>query len=182
MPDEMFAVDTRYLVAISLLLMEMTLHETAQITPRAETALAGQKDDEFVAPDELDAAAVLLTPPQLSRCPEALLRNEVRELAARGMRGSLGRSILARDLSISRIHLRQLQVLFSHSINKLGQGKGDEKRLRLLGDLVARQHRMMTTSAELLLRLDSVPTTSFQVRADAAAFLVSNNGGQPNMG
>jgi len=146
--------------------------ETAEITTCAESAMAHEERDHFIAPDEMDVAAVLLTPPELSKYPERVVKAEATALFAEGLRGAMGRSILARDLSISRVHLRHLQVQLDHAVNKLSRGKGDDKRVRLLSDLVSRQHKMMSTSAELLLRLDSVPAATFRVEADQAAFVV----------
>ena len=131
------------------------------------------EDPAFVPADELDQLAALMLPPEVCQQPAKLTQAEAEALFEEGLRGAAGRSLLARDVAASRGHVRFYQALLDVEVDRLARGDGDVKRARFYSDLVDRQHRRLTTTCELLLRLDAVPAASFRVEAEQAAFLIS---------
>lgn len=151
--------------------------ETVELGVRADKSMEPfEEPGAFVPPDALDDIATLMIPPQIAKHPETLVRAEAEALVSEGLRGPTGRSLLARDVAISRAHARYYQVLLDHAVDQLGRGGGDPKKTRLYADLLDRQHRRMTASCELLLRLDAPSLPSVQVRADRAAFVLTSEG------
>jgi len=132
----------------------------------------GGERGQFVPPDELDQLVAMMLPPQIAKYPVELMHAEAAALFEEGLRGPTGRSLLAKDVAASRLHVRYLQARLDIEVELLGRGRGDLKKARFLTALVAQQHRMMTLSAELLLKLDTVPQPSFRIEADQAAILV----------
>lgn len=136
----------------------------------------------FVPPDELDDLAALMLPETVAKRPLELARAEAEALFREGLRGkkNVGRSLVSKDISASRMHVRYYQARLDAEISLLGRGRGNLKIARFLSDLVDRQHRRMVASCDLLLRLDAVPTPSFRVQADQAAFVVGGPANSPN--
>lgn len=152
--------------------------ERTDLTKRpagADTELknaATERLGKFIPADELDQLVAMMLPSQIAQHPVELARAEAEALFNSGIR-SAGKSLYCRDLSIARLHLRYYQARLDVEVELLGRGRGDLKKARFLAALVAQQHRMMTLSAELLLKLDTIPQPSFRVSADQAAFLVN---------
>ena len=154
------------------------------ITPSESDGIVPDGEKRLVPADELDELAGILMPPAITKRPLELLRADAEALCRDGLRGPAGRSLIARDVAASRAHVRFFGALLDHEVERLGRGKGDLRRARVLSDLVDKQHRRLVAGAELLLKLDTVASPSFQLRADQAAILLgdaavvrSQNGG-----
>jgi len=149
------------------------MNKTTEIATYAESDVEPEKKNHFIPADAFDDIATLMIPPQIAKRPEVLVRAEAEALVSEGLRGPTGRSLLARDVAIGRAHARYYQVLLDHAVDQVGRKRGDLKKARFYADLLDRQSRRLGASVELLLRLDAVPTPSFRVQADQAAFVVN---------
>lgn len=148
--------------------------ERSEITRRDGGAVAPDGEKWLVPADEVDELAGIMMPEAITKRPVELLRAEAAALFRDGLRGPAGRSLIARDVAASRAHVRFFGVLLDHEVGRLGRGKGDLRRARVLSELVDKQHKRLVAGCEILLKLDTTPTPAFQVRADQAAILLGD--------
>jgi hypothetical protein len=145
-----------------------------QFTPRAETALAGQKDDEFVAADEFDQLFTLMIPNTIAKDATKLVEAQAERLFRGGIRSAEARAILCRDIAAGRAQLALFEAMLLAEVQHVGRGKNDVRKARLYADLVDRGRRRLVLSMDLLHRLDAPSLPAVSVRADRAAFVVAS--------
>jgi len=146
-----------------------------------EHAVEKSPEGGFAPWDSLDLLALEMIPPEIKKSDVSRLNvSEAHELFSEGMRGRTARSLLAKDLSASRMHTRFYQSLLDHQVELLARNKGDVKKARFYNELVAQQHRRMVATADLMLRTERQPAPSFRVSAEQAAFLVESNSKERN--
>lgn len=122
----------------------------------------------FPRRDELDALATMMIPDTVAKGATKLVEAQAEKIFRQGIRGCTARAMLSRDIATSRAHLALFTAMLAAEVQSVGRGKSDVKKARLYADLVGQQHRRLTTSCELMLRLDLPPVPSVRVTADRA--------------
>lgn len=149
----------------------------APVAPTTATATTPTTPvSQFTKFDSLDLLAIEMLPPEVTRSPRAKLNGaEAISIFEEGARGATTRSLLAKDISASRMHLRYFGALLDHAVERLGRGRGDVKLARFYSDLVDKQHRRLIAGVEALQRLEAAPPARFEVKAHQAAFMLQGN-------
>ncbi len=147
----------------------------ARITNRGKKAATGPTVP--VQLDEMERIALWMIPEAFGAPTSKEATAEAQEILNSGVRGA-GRSLLAKDAVISKAHVLYFGARLDHQVELLGHGKGDQKLARFYSDLTVRHHKMMMTSLELLLRMDTLPTSLVRVQAHRAAFVVNDTSSQ----
>jgi hypothetical protein len=144
----------------------MSLIPRATVTPLDTQHSDGERV--FPRSDEFDELSSMMVPDSLAKDAPKIVEAQAERIFREGARGNSIRALVSRDIAAGRAHVPLYQAILDAEVQRVGRGKGDPKVARLFADILDRQHRRMTTSCELLLRLDSVPTPSFRVEADQA--------------
>ena len=122
--------------------------------------------------DALDSLPLRCLPGDLPATTKQILVDATTELTHEGARGSAARRILARDVQLARVQLRQLEALRLITLKTyINDCSGSDRRVRLLERLVNNQHRRLLASLDALVRLDPAPVAVRVTAAQAAVVI-----------
>lgn len=136
--------------------------------------------ERFAAWDSPDlVAAMTATPSVMSGAYGAKNSNEAAALFAEGPRGPTARSAIAKEIAIQRRFVRFAQSLLGVELERFGNGKISERRLRTIETVADRAHKRYLASYELLLNMEMRPAPMFRISAGNAAIQVNNREATP---
>ena len=156
-----------------------------QITYYRDAALAvapvpePTETEPFAPWDSADLVALATaTPAVMVGAYGAKNTNESTALFTEGPRGPTARSAIAKEIAIQRRFMRFAQSLLGVELERFGNGKISERRLRTVETVADRAFRRYEASYRLLLDLETRPAPTFRITAGNAAIQV-NQGGAP---
>lgn len=129
--------------------------------------------EKFAAWDSPDLVAVMTaTPNVMSGAYGAKTANEAAALFHEGPRGRTARSAASKEVAIQRRFMRFAQSLLGVELERFGNGKISERRLRTVETVADRAFRRYEASYRLLLDMETRPAPTVKIRADKAAFAI----------
>lgn len=129
--------------------------------------------ERFAAWDSVDLTPLAVVPTDvMGGTWGSKIYNQAADIYREGVRGRTARSELAKDIEINRRALRHAQTFLTVHLDLLSRGRANERRVKLLDQVVERAHRRLIASYQLLANLEAAPAPTLRISADKAAFAI----------